>query len=365
MSEQPKSGPENSRDKRITIRDIAKRVGVSHSTVSLCLRNHHSIPEGRRRQVLKVAEEMGYRPDPFLASLAAYRFRNRPHTVQGALVWLNHWEKPEQLRKYREFDLYWRGATKASERFGYRLEEMRWAADSNPKRIEQILLTRNIRGILIPPQTRMPDWGGFDWGKFSVIRFGMSVRSPDSNLVTADQQRGVLMALKTIHEYGYQRIGLVTGRDYDSRLGGNFIGGFAAAQELFGFKQMLPPLLTDEVLYSRDAPKAKRALEKWLKKCQPDAILTTQAQVPAMIRELSLRIPEDIAVAGTTVYDMPVDAGINQNPEAIGRIAVEMLVALINMNECGEPATPCRILVESTWQDGKSMPCRKGSQRDR
>jgi len=38
--------------------------------------------------------------------------------------------------------------------------------------------------------------------------------------------------------------------------------------------------------------------------------------------------------------DIPVDAGINQNPEEIGRIAVEMLVALIKMNVCGEPSSP-------------------------
>ena len=33
-----------------------------------------------------------------------------------------------------------------------------------------------------------------------------------------------------------------------------------------------------------------------------------------MIRILGYRIPEDIAVAGTSIYDISVDAGINQNP---------------------------------------------------
>jgi DNA-binding LacI/PurR family transcriptional regulator len=79
-----------------------------------------------------------------------------------------------------------------------------------------------------------------------------------------------------------------------------------------------------------------------------------------MIRELGYRIPEDIAVAGTTIFDVPVDAGINQNPEDIGRIAVQMLVSQINLSERGVPAVPCRTLVESAWQDGKSMPDRSG-----
>jgi LacI family transcriptional regulator len=119
----------------------------------------------------------------------------------------------------------------------------------------------------------------------------------------------------------------------------------------------LPPLLTDERIYLENRTMAKRALERWLKKHRPDAILTTEILVPELIRELGLRIPEDVAVAGTSI-DVPVDAGINQNPEDIGRIAVEMLVALIKMNVCGEPASPCRILMESHWHDGKSLPPR-------
>ena len=220
-----------------------------------------------------------------------------------------------------------------------------------------IPLFRNIRGILIPPHEAVPNWGNFDWSKFSIIRFGMSVRQPDSNLVTADQQRAVLMAFEKIKQYGYERIGLVTGRDYDSKLGGNFIGGLAAAQELFDFKHTLPPLLTTERIYLENPVMAKRILGQWLKKHRPDAVLTTEITVPDLIRELGYRIPEDIAVAGSS-RDIPVDAGINQNPEDIGRIAVEMLVSLIKINACGEPASPCRILVESCWQDGKSLPPR-------
>ena len=44
---------------------------------------------------------------------------------------------------------------------------------------------------------------------------------------------------------------------------------------------------------------------------------------------------------------------------SIGRIAVETLVKQINFAERGEPADPYRILVESRWQDGKSLPPRR------
>jgi hypothetical protein len=38
---------------------------------------------------------------------------------------------------------------------------------------------------------------------------------------------------------------------------------------------------------------------------------------------------------------------------------VETLVSQINLNERGEPADPYRVLVESRWRDGRSLPRRK------
>lgn len=342
--------------KRVTVYDIAEKLGCSHATVSLALRNDHRITPKRCAQVKEAAKAMGYAPDPHLAALAAYRRRNAPATIRSALAWINHWDQPERLRKLREFDAYWRGALESAKRFGYQLEEIRWSSDFSAKRFQQILLTRNIRGVLIPPHLTPPDWGDFDWSKFSVIRFGMSVPVPDSHLVTADQLRAVIMAVQKISNYGYQRIGLVVGEDYDLKLGGSFIGGFASAQQFFKLP-VLPPLLTNEKCYSAEPKKALRLLKQWLTRYKPQAVLTVVIEVAAMIEALGYRIPEDVAVAGTS-RDVPVDAGIDQHAEAIGRIAVEMLVAQVNLNERGEPSDPCRILIESRWRDGKSLPPR-------
>jgi len=346
--------------KRITLRDIAACVSVSHVTVSLALRNHPSIPACRRNEVQRVAKQMGYMPDPMLSSLAVYRQNKRALQIQNSLAWINHWEQPERLRgEHKEFDLYWQGAASAGERFGYRLDEVRWSAGCSAKRFQQILITRNVRGLLIPPHPKPPDWGNFDWNGFSVIRFGQSVAMPRSHLVSADHFRGVVMALRTMSDYGYRRIGLVLCGDFDRRLGGNHTGGFYAASKLFNIPYTCPPLMTDETTYRERPAEARRELKQWLVKHRPDAILTSVPQVPDLVRDLGYRIPGDVAVAGTSIYDVPAAAGINQNPEMIGRIAVETLVGQIDLNDRGEPAAPCRILVESHWQDGISLPRRR------
>ena len=93
-----------SHSRRVTLRDVAREAGVSHVTVSRALRNDPTISLSRRSEIKQLSEKMGYRPDPALAALAAYRFANQTHKIQSALAWVNHWDQPEKLRGYREFD---------------------------------------------------------------------------------------------------------------------------------------------------------------------------------------------------------------------------------------------------------------------
>jgi LacI family transcriptional regulator len=345
--------------RRITLRDLAQKAGVSHVTISRALRNDPSISVQRRDEVKKLAEQMGYRPDPSLAALAAYRFARQEHKIQSALAWVNRYKYPKQWRQFAELKAYWVGAEKAAERFGYHLEEILCEPDASVKRLEKILEARGVRGILLPPHHFPLDWSGFDWNKFSAVRFGMSVRNPDVHAVTTDQLRAVVMAMEKIRRHGYGRIGLVAPKDFDRHLGGNYVGGFFAAHELFDLGHLVPPLATDIQVYSEQPERARQALERWLEKHRPDAVLTTVIQVPELLRAIGVRVPQDLAVAGTSVLDLPLDAGINQNSEMVGRIAVETLISQINLNERGQPVAPCRILIESSWQDGKSLPSKK------
>src|SRR5205823_5144385 len=106
----------------VTLRDLARALGVSHVTVSLALRNSPKISEARRAQIKKVAEEMGYRPNAMAAALAHFKQSSKTHPVQAGLAWLNFWPNPKKLRSYAEFDRYWIGAQAAAEKLGYHLE---------------------------------------------------------------------------------------------------------------------------------------------------------------------------------------------------------------------------------------------------
>lgn len=66
---------------RITVKDIAKLLGINPSTVSRALRDHPDISEATRKKVAQVASELGYTPN-----LQAISFRNRKSRLIGLII---------------------------------------------------------------------------------------------------------------------------------------------------------------------------------------------------------------------------------------------------------------------------------------
>ncbi len=339
------------RPARVSLRDIARKIGVSHVTVSLALRDHPRISEAMRLKIRQEADEMGYRPDPMLTALAHYRKGKSGKPISASIGWINAWQNPTDLRKHKEFDLYWKGAAATAEKFGYRLEEFQLGGDFKPQRLHQILSTRGIRGLLLPPQGRQPDWEDFPWGDYSVVRFGRSLQSPRTHLVTADQVANTMLAFEEMRKRGYRRIGFVTD-ETDLRQNGHlFEGGYLTAQRLVDESERLPVF----VMNYFPAAQRKNALTAWLKEHKADAIFTNLAELQPMLRSMGVKIPADVGLAVTTLLDTTVDAGIDQHPEEIGRVGFLMLNSLINDGSRGIPNIFRQILVEGSWVDGNSL----------
>ncbi|MCH5715724.1 LacI family DNA-binding transcriptional regulator [Niabella hibiscisoli] len=56
-----------------TIKDIAKALGLSTSTVSRALRDSHEISEATKKKIRDYAAEINYRPNPVALSLKEKR----------------------------------------------------------------------------------------------------------------------------------------------------------------------------------------------------------------------------------------------------------------------------------------------------
>jgi LacI family transcriptional regulator len=342
---------------RPTLRDIAEALGLSHVAVSLALRDSPRVSAARRVEVKAMAEKLGYRPDPMLASLLAYRRGRRGTMIRACLGWINQWIRPEDLRGFKEFDHYWQGARAAAERMGYNLEEFRWPLGKSGARLQTILETRGVRGLLIPPHRDGIEIPDFDWSRFPLVRFGTSVSTLPAHSVTSDQSHCARLAYEKAAERGYGRIGYVSDAGFEKNTEGHFREGYLTAQAKAAPKARLEPLL-----FSADPRRHAAELRAWLKSQKPDALVTTSISLRSLLEELGLRVPDDIPVATTSVWDGNFDAGADQNSIEIGRVAVCTLAGLILDNEKGPPEYQRRILVEGRWVDGKSLPPKGGTQ---
>lgn len=337
----------------VTLRDIARVLGVSHVTVSLALRNSPRIPAKRCQEVQKLAAKMGYQPNPMATALAQHRRASSVRPVAAALGWLNFWKSPSDLRKHAEFDAYWRGARRTAEKFGYRLDEFNCDGKSlTLARLQEILVSRGINGLLLPPQRTTLPLEHFDWTRFSTVRFGRSVERPRLHLVTADQVASAMRAFNAARDLGYKRVGFLDGGGYLH--GTRFTAGFMLAQRFVPAGDRLPLFSVDQVNWRPRVP----ALIRWMKSAKPDAILTDFADAREMLAKAGYRVPEDVGLGAMSILDGKCDAGIDQHPEEIGRVAMLLLISLIHDWDRGEPPIFREILVEGAWVDGSMMPRR-------
>lgn len=337
----------------VTIRLLAQQLHVSAATVSRALKDDLRISEAVRQRIQVAAKELGYRPDPMLSALAAYRRNKVQHAITGEIAWINCWPEPKKLRGFKEFDLYWTSAADEAARSGYRLEEFCCPKDLSPERLQKILRARNIRGLLLTPawSTAVPDWGDFRWEEFSIVRFGHSLKSPQAHVVTSDQLRDGMLAFESMWNRGYRRIGMVMWSAQGTRVV-RFSAGYLYAQLRMGIARPLMPL----AMHEQDAKRDQHQFESWLKKTKPDAILTDISTLPDMLKAAGCRVPEDVGLAAFSVLDGRANAGIDQNSKEIGRIAVQTLISLIHHNERGIPEVPREVLVAGHWVDGSTLP---------
>lgn len=330
---------------RVSIRDIATSLGVSHATVSMALRGDLRISELRRAQVAAAAKRMGYRPDPVLSAFLHYRWHRRRPDIRASLAWLNFWPRPSELRNFHELDAYWRGAEATAERHGYRLEAVCWDGSKPMARLNDILKARNVAGLLVAPTGGYPVADGLNWDDFHFVRFGYSLKCAAGHVVSSDQLGDALLAFERMRRAGYIRIGFVRSTAAFTR----FAAGVTLGQLSLAPAEQVPCI-------GLPAIGGEQVLRDWIEAHRPDAIFTDVPDMRARLSRMGLRVPEDIGLGVSSVLDCDADAGINQNSEEIGRVAVQTLISLINDNQRGIPRHPREVLVTGEWVDGASLP---------
>lgn len=336
----------------ITLRDIAKKLGVSHVTVSLALRDAPGVSETLRRQIHTVAEEMGYRPNADAAALGRRRSAGPEPPTATSLAWIDCGREPLQPRRSKELALYWQGARNAAERYGRVLEVFDGTTNLALEYSNLALKARNVTGILVAFHPLLPKyWEKFPWQDYSVVRLGTPILRPAFPSVASDHFSNCLLAIENIRALGYPRIGFVANRATNKRV----MAGYYAAQLGLPEPHRIPNhLLTS---HTNNIIEQQR-LDQWVRKHRPDALLTDVQILPLMLKSAGYRIPHEIGLASLNILDSPDIAGIDPKPEALGNAAAEMLILQLNARGLNIPESSREMLIVGEWKPGASLPPR-------
>lgn len=334
---------------KITIRDIAKFLEVHHSTVSRALKNDRRLPEKTRELVHQAAKQLGYQPDPMLSALMAYRSRKLIVRDKVTLAWVTNYPTREGWRHF-ERNAYFIGASRRATELGYTIEPF-WLHEPGvtPRRASQVLFNRNIQGLLFIPQPRSRAHLDLNWAKFCAVAFGRTVARPRLHNVDNDHFASITILMRHLKRKGYRRIAFAIW----PRIHESTDRAWAAAYWAF---QCVAPQKQIPV-YMENDPWKRTHFEKWMKKYQPDVLISHSDIAYQWTLEMGLDIPKDIGFALTAKHEEfhKLYSGIDENNELVGETAVNVLVQMIHRGEYDIPKIPISTLIEGSWIEGSTL----------
>ncbi|MFN4146695.1 MAG: LacI family DNA-binding transcriptional regulator [Runella sp.] len=298
--------------KSITIKDIARELNLSKSTVSRALRDSPEIGLETKKRVLELAQRLDYNPNPVALSL----LRSQSHDI-GVIV-------PDIANPFF-------GAVIAG------IEDVAFAQDyhvviyqSHDDYEREVLNVKHIYnrrkdGLLVAIASQTQSYEHFKTlheRGFPMVFFDRIADEIDTHKVSVDDFEGAYKATVHLIEQGYERIAHIAGPPHL----------LISQRRLHGYRAALLDynLPVDESLIFISPYNTYKALEvarEMLQKLpRPDAIFAASDNIAfgchAAICEAGLQMPDDIALVGFS--DLPMAALLNPPLSSIKQPAFEM-----------------------------------------
>jgi len=183
----------------VTIRDIAREVGLSVTTVSRALGGHDDVAESTRARIHEVARRLDYHPNA-----AARSLQNSRSNALGLVI---------PLTLHRSYDAFWLefigGVAAVCARNGFDLSLSAADAPVNvPEAFQRWIRGRRVDGLIVC-DVRSEDsrLAYLTRHRVPFVAFGRTTGPLDFPYVDVDGAAGVLQAMAHLTELGHHRIG--------------------------------------------------------------------------------------------------------------------------------------------------------------
>ena len=316
--------------------EIAKLAHVSRTTVSRVLNGHTNVSPETRERIEAVIREHNYFPDA-----AARNLVGKQNKVLGLfIIDLAATQDEYTISRSQFFYDYIAYAIDVANRHGYNLLTTVLHAD-NMQDIDRLFQSRTITGgILMGDHLDQTDLARFSARGYKLVLYNQVRRSPSPNIlvVNYDNFKCGRLAGEALVERGHTRISLVTGEpnkiSVQDRLEG-FEAALTAAGIPFDRERQLEYGAFNRRSGGYEA--TKRLLQRsW--EDLPTALCAGSATMMMgtfdAIRDLGLRIPEDISLIGidnadTANYTTPPLSLVATSCEEIAQLTVARLLDLV------------------------------------
>lgn len=327
--------PQYNMKRQVTLKQIAKELDVSISTVSKSLRNSPEISEDTRLKVQAFAKLYNYKPNNIALSL-----KNKKTKTIGIII-------PEIVHHF--FATVISGIEQVANDHGYNVIVC-LSNESFDKEVinMEMLATGSTDGFIMALSKETQQKRDFHHIQ-EVINQGMPVVMFDRvtndvlcDKVIIDDQLAAYEAVDYFIGKGFKKIGLITTVDYVS-VGRLRTDGYVNALSDHG-------LAIDESLIVKieDIDGCASKIEALLRDNKPDAIFAVNELFAVtaikLASKMGIRIPEDLSVIGFTdgiisQFSSPSITTVSQNGEVMGGRAAKLLIDRLEAEE-DETAEP-------------------------
>jgi len=331
---------------QITMKEIAKKLGVSVSTVSRALKDSPELHSETKRKIVEAAKEMNYHPNLLAQSLRISRSK-----TLGVIV-------PEITSHF--FASCISGIQDTANKRGYNV----MICQSNES-LEQekanirTLVSSQVDGLLISlsrETNKFEHLQDLYDREISFILFDRVQEDIPVSKVTFNDANGAYQVVKHLLENGSRRIVYVSGPE-DLYISKKRKEGYLRALTEFGVHQDNSLIKTTDLTEAGNIKVAKDILNM---RPRPEAVFCMIDPVAVDVltewKTLGIRIPEDIALAGFTnnptsaVVEPPLTT-VAQPGYEMGKLAVSHLLDQLDGIASDDPVS---IVLETTLVIRKS-----------
>jgi LacI family transcriptional regulator len=312
-----------------TIRDVARRAGVSTMTVSRVINNAGYVSPETRSRVQGAIAELGYVPNSLARSLRSKR------TKTLALV-LTDITNPF-------FTTLARGVEDVASDHGFNV--IFCNTDESEHEQEEyltVLVQKQVDGVLLVPARSAPESIAFlQQHGIAVVVLDRRVPGVAVDVVRGESECAAFHLTQLLLDLGHRRIAMLSGPE-DVSTAQDRVAGYQRAYRAAG--QDPPDLtFTDAYTVAGGWRMARRALAA---PARPTALFAANNFIAIgafhILREQGLRVPEDISLVAfddlpPTIMLDPFLTAATQPADEMGRRATELLLARLQAKELPSP----------------------------